>query len=266
MPPSSLSLSSRGEPAPPLPPLHHRRQIFTYLHCFLGLPPDSSSNVPGLGLCRTLTIQPTGCTSLCPISFGHLLFRPRVGNQHIICKSGKLRSADHDMAKQLTCLFPLCCRKLDRKHYLGLLCCVVGIVLVGGSSILGGSGGVKGDAQQAMLGMFLIIIAQVPPLAIMRLVCHSARMHALSAQIVGPPRQLHGITIPLWAATQPSFKHGWEATPASGVQSLSLHVHVSALLHANPKGWRGPFSQLQGLGGCPRYTFCQAGVVSLKHS
>jgi hypothetical protein len=47
------------------------------------------------------------------------------------------------------------------KHYIGLLCCVVGIVLVGGSSILGGSGGVKGDASQVFLGMFLIIIAQV---------------------------------------------------------------------------------------------------------
>lgn len=51
-------------------------------------------------------------------------------------------------------------RSLHKKHYVGLLCCVVGIVLVGGSSLLGGSGGVKGDAKQALLGMFLIIIAQ----------------------------------------------------------------------------------------------------------
>ncbi len=53
------------------------------------------------------------------------------------------------------------CRKLIKKHYLGLLLCFIGIVLVGGSSVLGGSSEKSVDARQIILGMALIILAQV---------------------------------------------------------------------------------------------------------
>lgn len=45
---------------------------------------------------------------------------------------------------------------------MGLFCCFLGILLVGASSLFGGSGGVDKNASQIAFGMALIIIAQVP--------------------------------------------------------------------------------------------------------
>ena len=52
-------------------------------------------------------------------------------------------------------------RALTRKHYIGLLCCFVGICLVGGSSLMTGSGGAEKNANQIIVGMLLIVLAQV---------------------------------------------------------------------------------------------------------
>lgn len=52
------------------------------------------------------------------------------------------------------------CRSLERKHYIGLLCCFVGILLVGASSLMNGSGGVEAGATKILVGMGLIVLAQ----------------------------------------------------------------------------------------------------------
>ena len=56
----------------------------------------------------------------------------------------------------------LCSRPLNKKHYSGLLLCFLGIVLVGASSLINGSGeGVSSNAGTIVLGMALIVLAQV---------------------------------------------------------------------------------------------------------
>eukprot|EP00877_Chromochloris_zofingiensis_P012180 jgi/Chrzof1/7215/Cz02g15020.t1 len=53
-------------------------------------------------------------------------------------------------------------RHLNKYHYLGILCCVVGISLVGLSSILGGEGSSTHtvSTQEMMMGMGLIVLSQ----------------------------------------------------------------------------------------------------------
>ncbi len=54
------------------------------------------------------------------------------------------------------------CRRLNQLHFLGIACCVLGIVLVGMSSMLSGSGGTAHAVSrgQILLGMSLIIASQ----------------------------------------------------------------------------------------------------------
>ncbi len=60
-------------------------------------------------------------------------------------------------------------RPLNKQHYLGIAACTVGIVIVGSSSLLGsgkdkensGNGGGDANASQVLLGMALIVVAQV---------------------------------------------------------------------------------------------------------
>ena len=59
-------------------------------------------------------------------------------------------------------------RKLNRMHYLGIATCTAGIVIVGASSLLGGSkdeesDDASSDASKVLLGMLLIVIAQARP-------------------------------------------------------------------------------------------------------
>eukprot|EP00201_Polytomella_parva_P001449 CAMPEP_0175086198 /NCGR_PEP_ID=MMETSP0052_2-20121109/29103_1 /TAXON_ID=51329 ORGANISM="Polytomella parva, Strain SAG 63-3" /NCGR_SAMPLE_ID=MMETSP0052_2 /ASSEMBLY_ACC=CAM_ASM_000194 /LENGTH=458 /DNA_ID=CAMNT_0016358329 /DNA_START=4301 /DNA_END=5677 /DNA_ORIENTATION=- len=53
-------------------------------------------------------------------------------------------------------------RKLNKYHFMGLLCCVCGVVLVGASSLLSGSGSATQTISktQMLLGMSLIILSQ----------------------------------------------------------------------------------------------------------
>ena len=62
-------------------------------------------------------------------------------------------------------------RKLNRLHYLGIATCTAGIVIVGASSLLGGSkdeesNDASSDASKVLLGMLLIVIAQARPTAV----------------------------------------------------------------------------------------------------
>ncbi len=58
-------------------------------------------------------------------------------------------------------------RKLNKLHYLGIAACTVGIVIVGSSSLLSSDDGkdksnaMGGDASKVLLGMLLIVLAQV---------------------------------------------------------------------------------------------------------
>ena len=58
-------------------------------------------------------------------------------------------------------------RKLNKLHYLGIAACTVGIVIVGSSSLLSSddekdkSNAAGGDASKVLLGMLLIVLAQV---------------------------------------------------------------------------------------------------------
>lgn len=53
-------------------------------------------------------------------------------------------------------------RTLTKFHYGGIACCLVGIGMVGASSLLSsGSGSQSSDAGKVLLGMALIIVAQV---------------------------------------------------------------------------------------------------------
>uniref|UniRef100_A0A061RPA1 Integral membrane protein n=1 Tax=Tetraselmis sp. GSL018 TaxID=582737 RepID=A0A061RPA1_9CHLO len=53
-------------------------------------------------------------------------------------------------------------RRLNKFHYLGILCCVAGISMVGSSSLLSGEGSVSTDVDplDILLGMVLIILSQ----------------------------------------------------------------------------------------------------------
>ena len=53
-------------------------------------------------------------------------------------------------------------RKLNKYHLLGLLCCLLGITLVGSSSLLSGEGSSTQviSQEQMLMGMGLIIISQ----------------------------------------------------------------------------------------------------------
>lgn len=66
-------------------------------------------------------------------------------------------------------------RSLNRKHYLGLALCFVGILLVGGSSLITGSGDVSQDAGAAVVGMALIVLAQAVQAAQVTLEDHVLR-------------------------------------------------------------------------------------------
>lgn len=52
-------------------------------------------------------------------------------------------------------------RKLYKRHYIGIAFCLVGITMVGASSLLTPSGDASSDADKILLGMVLIVIAQV---------------------------------------------------------------------------------------------------------
>ena len=68
------------------------------------------------------------------------------------------------------------CRSLNKKHYIGLFCCFVGIVLVGASSLIG-AGNVETNAQEIALGMALIIIAQVSSSPLLDGLCRYTNVH-----------------------------------------------------------------------------------------
>ena len=52
-------------------------------------------------------------------------------------------------------------RDLNKFHYCGIAGCLVGICMVGASSLLSPGGGGSSDTGMIMLGMALIVIAQV---------------------------------------------------------------------------------------------------------
>lgn len=52
-------------------------------------------------------------------------------------------------------------RSLNKFHYGGIAGCLAGICLVGASSLLSPSGGGSSDTGMVLLGMALIVIAQV---------------------------------------------------------------------------------------------------------
>ena len=52
-------------------------------------------------------------------------------------------------------------RKLYKRHYIGIAFCLVGITMVGASSLLTPSGDATSDASKVLLGMVLIVVAQV---------------------------------------------------------------------------------------------------------
>lgn len=54
-------------------------------------------------------------------------------------------------------------RQLNKYHFMGILCCVAGITLVGSSSLLSGEGSSTHEVspQKMLLGMGLIIASQV---------------------------------------------------------------------------------------------------------
>ena len=73
-------------------------------------------------------------------------------------------------------------RSLNRLHYGGIACCLVGITLVGASTLLGSSQSSEEDSSpsaspgQVFMGMALIVIAQVRSL---RLSCTKTDIHVL---------------------------------------------------------------------------------------
>ena len=52
-------------------------------------------------------------------------------------------------------------RALNKLHYCGITGCLVGICMVGASSLLSPSGGGSSDTGMVLLGMGLIVVAQV---------------------------------------------------------------------------------------------------------
>ena len=52
-------------------------------------------------------------------------------------------------------------RALNKLHYCGIAGCLVGICMVGASSLLSPSGGGSSNTGMALLGMGLIVVAQV---------------------------------------------------------------------------------------------------------
>lgn len=52
-------------------------------------------------------------------------------------------------------------RKLYKLHYIGIAFCLAGITMVGASSLLTPSGDATSDAGKVLLGMALIVVAQV---------------------------------------------------------------------------------------------------------
>ncbi len=52
-------------------------------------------------------------------------------------------------------------RSLNKFHYCGIAGCLVGICMVGASSLLSPSGGGSSDTGMVLLGMGLIVVAQV---------------------------------------------------------------------------------------------------------
>lgn len=68
-------------------------------------------------------------------------------------------------------------RRLTKFHYGGIACCLVGIGMVGASSLLSPGGSAQSaDAGKVLLGMILIVVAQVT--SMLFLVC----LHALSSE------------------------------------------------------------------------------------
>ena len=55
-------------------------------------------------------------------------------------------------------------RALNKFHYCGIAGCLVGICMVGASSLLSPGGGGSSDTGMVLLGMALIVIAQVTAL------------------------------------------------------------------------------------------------------
>lgn len=61
-------------------------------------------------------------------------------------------------------------RALNKLHYCGIAGCLVGICMVGASSVLSPSGGGSSDTGMVLLGMGLIVFAQVrlPQLSVLQ--------------------------------------------------------------------------------------------------
>jgi drug/metabolite transporter (DMT)-like permease len=51
-------------------------------------------------------------------------------------------------------------RSLNKRHYIGIAFCLVGISMVGASSLLKPTEGGSSDAGKVLLGMVLIVVAQ----------------------------------------------------------------------------------------------------------
>ncbi len=90
-------------------------------------------------------------------------------------------------------------RSLNKFHYCGIAGCLVGICMVGASSLLSPSGGGSSDTGMVLLGMGLIVVAQVRPSCASKLqhsafhqcdcvpgrLWHASPAHALSRECPG---------------------------------------------------------------------------------